>query len=83
MFGSAGRWFNTYDAADHDVNNRHARQLLIDTAVICQNATPYQHKIDFADELSVVFKKEHDHSLQVASHLLRDRRLWQVTAQYT
>lgn len=51
---------------------------MIDISIICQNASPYRHRIAFADTLSVIFVKELGHSLQVASHLLRDWRMWEA-----
>ena len=72
------RWFQDIDSAAFLLDHRHAKGLLIDVAIMCQNASPYQHQIDFADKLSVLFVKEHGASLQVASHLLRDAKMWQV-----
>ena len=72
------RWFQDYDSAAYVLEIRHARGLLVDVSIMCQNASPYRHQVDFADNLSVVFAKERGHSLQVASHLLRDHAMWQV-----
>jgi hypothetical protein len=51
--------------------------LLVDMAIAVQNQTPYNHNIDFSDTLNDVFEKE-GQSLQVASHILKDERLFQV-----
>ena len=77
-FAETCRWFEAYDSAAFLLKIRHARGLLVDVAVMCQNASPYKHSVDFADNLSVIFIKEQGHSLQVASHILRDNAMWKV-----
>ena len=71
------RWSQDFDTAAFLLDHRHAKGLLINVAIMCQNASPYQHQVDFADILPVLFVKEHGHSLLVASHLLRDAKMWQ------
>ena len=77
-FPNTSRWFQDYDAAAHVLRNRYAKALLVNVAIMCLNATPYKHTVDFADNLSAVFAKEHGQSLQTASHLLSDGLMWQV-----
>ena len=77
-YPSTCRWFQDIDSAAFLLDHRHAKGLLIDVAIMCQNASPFRHQVDFADKLSVLFVKEHGASLQVASHLLRDAKMWQA-----
>ena len=52
--------------------------LLVELALLCQGVSPLKHAVEFADELSAVFTKEQNHTLQVASRLLRDDRMFQA-----
>jgi hypothetical protein len=77
-FEASARWFAPMDAAEHLLKYRHTRMLLVDTAILMQNANPFRHNVVFGDVLADVFGKENKHSLQVASHVLRDERMFQV-----
>jgi hypothetical protein len=71
------RWFASLDAASDVQQFRHFHMFCVDWAILLQSASPYRHDIRFRDELGDVFRKE-GQSLQVASHILHDDRLFQV-----
>jgi len=50
--------------------------------VLLQRQSPYQHRVQFCDDLQDVFRKELQ-SLQVASHLLHDDVLFQAAQTNT
>jgi hypothetical protein len=75
--GSSIRWFAEYDASVQALRHRHSRMLLADLVVIMQGASPFNAEVDFADDLSEVFRKS-GQSMQAACHVLRDESLFQV-----
>ena len=79
-FPNTCRWFQDHDSGAHLLTIRSARGLLVDVSILCQNSSPYQHQVCFADSLSVIFVKERGHSLQVASHLKCDDQMFQILA---
>ena len=78
VFGSSARWLCSFDNGEHLRKFRHVRMFIIDSAVLLQNATPFQHRVNFSDTLSDIFAKERDQGLQVASHILRDVQLFKA-----
>ena len=56
--------------------------FLIDWTIVVSGKTPFAHDINFADDLNDVFAKEGG-SLQVASHVLQDERLFQALREET
>ncbi len=51
--------------------------FLCDLTMLLQGQSPFQHNIEFHDDLGTVFMKEHQ-SLQVASHILHDDLLFKA-----
>ena len=66
-FPNTCRWFQDCDSAERLLKIRSSKGLLVDVCIMCQNASPWSHNINFADSLSVIFLKEGGNSLQVAS----------------
>jgi hypothetical protein len=77
--GSSIRWFAEYDSSVQALRHRHSRMLLADLVIIMQGASPFNAAVDFADDLSEVFRKS-GQSMQAACHVLRDESLFQATS---
>ena len=76
--GSGARWLSALDSSKFLARHRHVRMFIVDATIMLQNATPFNHDVDFADTLSQVFAKEKEQSFQVAAHILRDERFFQA-----
>ena len=77
--GDGARWFRGFDRAKTNIKYRHARMMLCDFVLILQHASPYGLVVDPNDTLDTIFEKC-GQSMAVACYILRDERLFQVSA---